>query len=74
MKYAKRTVFRTVLSDDDEKHAVAYANLKLLLAATVTYPEGYGAAQRGIFKLPLQAAFDDTVGIAPKGEDGDACS
>ena len=69
-----RTAFCNVLSDDDEEHAVAYANLKLLLAATVTYSEGYGAAQRGIFKLPLQAAFGDAVGIAPKGQDGDARS
>ena len=69
-----RMAFCNVLSDDDEEHAVTYANLKLLLAAAVAYPEGYGVAQCGIFKFPLQATFGDTVGIAPKGEDGDACS
>ena len=68
------TAFCNVLSDDDEEHTVAHANLKLLPATTVAYPEGYGATQRGIFKLPLQAAFGDAVGIASKGEYGDACS
>ena len=64
------TAFCNLSSDDDEEHAVAYADFEALVCGDVAHAQGHRVREGRILELPLQTAFDDAVGGISEGEDG----